>query len=127
MFKYNIGNIFSVNAITSKQNAFQLTSSYNKLKDINNYKSYSTTSNDNFTKISEEVKNNACVLFMKGIPSAPQCGFSNAVVQVLEIQKAKYKSFNVLEDNNLRDAIKKIFKLAYYTTIIYWWQICWWM
>jgi len=44
---------------------------------------------------------------MKGIPSAPQCGFSNAVVQVLEIQKAKYKSFNVLEDNNLRDAIKK--------------------
>lgn len=50
------------------------------------------------------------VLFMKGTPDAPACGFSRATVQILEIQGVpteKLKSFNVLEDEELRTAIKE--------------------
>jgi monothiol glutaredoxin len=45
------------------------------------------------------------VLFMKGTPSAPQCGFSRATVQILGLQGVdpqKFVSYNVLEDNELR-------------------------
>jgi len=91
-------------AINTQQNAFKFT---NYVKGINSSGKLFYSTNPMIDKISTEVASNACVLFMKGIPSAPQCGFSNAVVQVLEMQRAKYKSFNVLDDNNLRDAIKK--------------------
>ena len=50
------------------------------------------------------------MLFMKGTPDAPQCGFSKAAVQVLEMQGVppeKFKSYNVLEDSELRSAIKE--------------------
>jgi len=54
-----------------------------------------------------DVKKSPCVLYMKGYPSQPQCGFSNMVVQLLSTTGAKYDSYNVLEDNNLREGIKK--------------------
>lgn len=47
---------------------------------------------------------------MKGTPDAPQCGFSRAAVQVLDIQGVppeKLKTYNVLEDGELRSAIKE--------------------
>ena len=50
------------------------------------------------------------VLFMKGTPEQPQCGFSRAAIQVLEIEGVpaeKFKSYNVLEDSELRSAIKE--------------------
>ena len=50
------------------------------------------------------------VLFMKGTPDLPQCGFSRAVCQILEVQGVKYdkmKTFNCLEDPELRDGIKE--------------------
>ncbi|SPN97358.1 probable glutaredoxin [Cephalotrichum gorgonifer] len=50
------------------------------------------------------------VLFMKGTPEAPQCGFSRASVQVLGMQgvdPAKFAAFNVLEDEELRAGIKE--------------------
>ena len=50
------------------------------------------------------------VLFMKGTPDQPQCGFSKAAVQVLEMQGVppeKFQSYNVLEDSELRGAIKE--------------------
>ncbi len=46
------------------------------------------------------------VLFMKGIPAAPQCGFSGAVVQVLNGVGVKYEAVNVLADPFIRDGIK---------------------
>lgn len=49
------------------------------------------------------VKNKKLVVFMKGTPAAPRCGFSNAVVQILDFHGVKqYDSYNVLEDENLR-------------------------
>jgi monothiol glutaredoxin len=50
------------------------------------------------------------VLFMKGTPQLPECGFSRAVVQVLDLQGVpmeKLKTYNVLEDQELRIGIKE--------------------
>jgi monothiol glutaredoxin len=47
------------------------------------------------------------VVFMKGTPEAPKCGFSNAVVQILKMHGVdKYDAYNVLEDDNLRQGVK---------------------
>src|ERR1700747_2850199 len=52
------------------------------------------------------VKGNDVVLFMKGIPQSPQCGFSAQVVQFLDHLGVAYNSFNVLENPDLRNGIK---------------------
>ena len=57
-------------------------------------------------KIRTEVENNEVLLFMKGTPVFPQCGFSAAVVQVLSHLQVKFKSLNVLEDMDVREGIK---------------------
>tara|TARA_B110000444_G_C18591763_1_gene478776 strand:+ start:178 stop:495 length:318 start_codon:yes stop_codon:yes gene_type:complete len=62
-------------------------------------------------EIEEKIKkiideNNVC-LFMKGTPDSPQCGFSMAVSNVLKHLKVNFKGINVLEDENLREGIKK--------------------
>ena len=58
-------------------------------------------------KLDEVVKNNKIVVFMKGVPEEPMCGFSNAVVQILRMHGVDgYSSFNVLEDEELRQKIK---------------------
>ncbi|XP_075261963.1 glutaredoxin-related protein 5, mitochondrial-like [Convolutriloba macropyga] len=47
------------------------------------------------------------VIFMKGVPNAPQCGFSNAVVQILKMHGVEdYDAHNVLEENELREGVK---------------------
>ena len=57
--------------------------------------------------ISGEIENNEVCLFMKGTPDAPQCGFSMAVSNMLKILKVNFKGINVLENQNLREGIKK--------------------
>ena len=57
--------------------------------------------------ISKEIENNEVCLFMKGTPEAPQCGFSMAVSNMLKILEVNFKGVNVLEDQNLRQAIKE--------------------
>src|ERR1700704_5034899 len=56
--------------------------------------------------IANEVKGNDVVLFMKGTPQAPMCGFSGQVVQILDHIGVTYKGLNVLESNDMRDGIK---------------------
>ena len=56
--------------------------------------------------IENEVKNNDVVLFMKGTPQFPQCGFSGQVVQILDYIGVPYKGLNVLENDDLRNGIK---------------------
>ena len=58
-------------------------------------------------KIENLIKENDVCLFMKGTPDAPQCGFSMAVTNVLKHLNIKFKSINVLEDENLRQGIKE--------------------
>jgi monothiol glutaredoxin len=57
--------------------------------------------------IDNEVKSNEVVLFMKGTPDAPMCGFSSRVVQILDHIGAPYKGINVLESADLRQGIKE--------------------
>ena len=58
-------------------------------------------------KIDSEINNNDVCLFMKGTPDAPQCGFSLAVSNILKILNVNFKGINVLENEELRDGIKK--------------------
>ena len=58
-------------------------------------------------ELQEIVDSNPIVLFMKGTPEAPQCGFSLAVSNVLKHLKVNFKGINVLDDNEIRDGIKQ--------------------
>jgi monothiol glutaredoxin len=57
--------------------------------------------------IANEVKNNDVVVFMKGTPQFPQCGFSGQVVQILDYIGVDYKGINVLADAEIRQGIKE--------------------
>ncbi len=57
-------------------------------------------------RIDEAVKNNDVVLFMKGTPTFPQCGFSAVAVQILQHLGVPFKAFDVLPDPELRQGIK---------------------
>ena len=56
--------------------------------------------------IDNEVKANDVVLFMKGTPAQPMCGFSSQVVQILDHLGVNYKGLNVLDSDDLRNGIK---------------------
>ncbi|MFG1428517.1 Grx4 family monothiol glutaredoxin [Xanthobacter sp. DSM 24535] len=57
--------------------------------------------------IDREVKDNDVVVFMKGTPQFPMCGFSGQVVQILDHVGVAYKGINVLESDELRQGIKE--------------------
>ena len=56
--------------------------------------------------IENEVKSNDVVLFMKGTPQFPMCGFSGQIIQILDYLGVPYKGLNVLENEDLRNGIK---------------------
>jgi monothiol glutaredoxin len=60
-----------------------------------------------FTRIRQEITDSPVVLFMKGTPMFPQCGFSAAVVQALTNMGVKFKGIDVLTDPGLREGIKQ--------------------
>ncbi len=60
-----------------------------------------------FDRIRSEIGNNDAVLYMKGTAAFPQCGFSAAVVQILEHLGVQFKDINVLEEPELREGIKE--------------------
>ena len=57
--------------------------------------------------IDGQVKSNDVVLFMKGTPTFPQCGFSGQIVQILDYLGVQYSGVNVLESDDLRQGIKE--------------------
>lgn len=57
--------------------------------------------------IKQEVTSNEVVLFMKGTPQMPMCGFSSQVVQILDYLGVEYKGVNVLADEEIRNGIKE--------------------
>ena len=58
-------------------------------------------------RIEQDINGNDVVLYMKGTPVFPQCGFSAAVVQVLSTVGVKFKGVNILEDPGLRQGLKE--------------------
>jgi monothiol glutaredoxin len=60
-----------------------------------------------FDRIKSEVESTPVVLYMKGTPVFPQCGFSARVVQILSHMGVPFKGVNVLEDMEVREGIKE--------------------
>jgi len=65
------------------------------------------TDNPAFAQIKQEIEDNSVVLFMKGTPMFPQCGFSAAVVHALTQMGVKFKGVDVLTEPALRDGVKE--------------------
>jgi monothiol glutaredoxin len=59
-------------------------------------------------RIADDVKNSDVLLYMKGTPAFPQCGFSAVTVQILTHVGVKFKAVNVLEDDAVREGIKTL-------------------
>jgi monothiol glutaredoxin len=57
-------------------------------------------------RIDDMLARHDIVLFMKGVPAAPQCGFSQTVVQIMGQLGVRYATFNVLADDEVREGIK---------------------
>ena len=58
-------------------------------------------------RIQSEIDENSVVLYMKGSPMMPQCGFSAAIAQALTMMEVKFKGIDVLADDELRNGIKE--------------------
>ena len=65
------------------------------------------TDNPTIERIKQEVSGNDVMLFMKGTPVFPQCGFSAAVVQILNHMGVKFNSSDVLVDPDIRQGVKE--------------------
>jgi monothiol glutaredoxin len=60
------------------------------------------------TRIEKTLGSNRIMLFMKGNPSMPQCGFSAAVVSILKELGVPFGSYNILADQELREGLKEL-------------------
>ena len=69
-------------------------------------RAYANEAEDVHGQIKKDIEEHKVVVYMKGVPDAPMCGFSNAVVQVLKAEGVEFKGFNVLADPDLREGIK---------------------
>ena len=63
-------------------------------------------------RIADTIAKDRVMLFMKGNPQMPQCGFSAAVVGMLKELGATYGSYNILADPELREGLKEVLELA---------------
>ena len=66
--------------------------------------------------IQQQIDSNAVVLYMKGCPDFPQCGFSATVAHILSEMCVPYFSVDVLEDPEIRDGIKQFSHCLLYTS-----------
>ena len=57
-------------------------------------------------QIQEDIKKNKVIVYMKGMPDSPQCGFSAQVVNILKSYQVPFAARNVLDDQQLRQGIK---------------------
>ena len=58
-------------------------------------------------QLKEVIDNNEIILFMKGTPDFPQCGFSGRTAQILQACDVRFASVDVLADNDVREGIKE--------------------
>lgn len=79
------------------------------LKDSNEFKTgFQKRKLTTTERIEELLSSSEVLLFMKGSPSSPQCGFSSKIVDILKkYDGLEYKHFNIFEDNEIREGLKK--------------------
>ena len=58
------------------------------------------------TRLKALIEKDTMMLFMKGVPDAPQCGFSRTIVGILQDEGIAFSSFNILEDEEVRQGLK---------------------
>ena len=58
-------------------------------------------------RIEQDVKGNKVMLYMKGTPEAPMCGFSARTVAILKEHGVPFKAFNILDDEEIRQGVKE--------------------
>ena len=58
-------------------------------------------------RIENDIKKNKVMLYMKGTPDDPQCGFSAQVISVLKTYSVPFETFNILDDEDVRQGIKE--------------------
>jgi monothiol glutaredoxin len=58
-------------------------------------------------RIENDIKNNKVMLYMKGTPAEPQCGFSAQAISILNTYGVPFHTFNILEDEEVRQGIKE--------------------
>ena len=97
----NCQNTYSGLKSLAKSNSFQINTSLKYSSEADGEKS------DISARISGLVAKSDVVVFMKGVPSAPRCGFSNAVCQIFRMHNVEVDSHDVLEDEELRQGIKE--------------------
>ncbi|KAL0477537.1 monothiol glutaredoxin-S15, mitochondrial [Acrasis kona] len=112
----SIRNIATLNAVTNAKRCFSVTqvprASVDADQSHDDFKPKSKVDNvtDRFEKMKEfidqQVNKEPVVLFMKGIPSRPECGFSRNVVNILESYKINYKTFDMNADQLMKEALK---------------------
>lgn len=61
------------------------------------------------TRLVKLINKESVMLFMKGNPEAPKCGFSGKIVEILKSTGAKYGSFDILSDEEVRNGLKVVF------------------
>lgn len=60
---------------------------------------------DTLTRIKQQIEDNELLLYMKGTPQFPQCGFSGQVVQILKLCQANFAYINILENPDIRQTL----------------------
>tara|TARA_R110002110_G_scaffold166602_2_gene367352 strand:- start:110574 stop:110924 length:351 start_codon:yes stop_codon:yes gene_type:complete len=60
---------------------------------------------DTLARIKQQIENNDLLLYMKGTPQFPQCGFSGQVVQILKLCSANFSYVNILENQDIRQTL----------------------
>jgi glutaredoxin-related protein len=70
-------------------------------------------------KIKQLLDSSPIILFMKGTPGSPQCGFSRQACHLLDEHKIKYDYFDILADQNVREQLKKYSNWSTYPQVIY--------
>jgi Grx4 family monothiol glutaredoxin len=69
--------------------------------------SSATTASSLHDRLTKLVNRSPTMLFMKGLPSAPKCGFSRRIVEILDETGAAYDAFNILDDEEVRQGLKE--------------------
>lgn len=63
---------------------------------------------DTVERIQKQISQNECLLYMKGTPQFPQCGFSGQVVHILKLCQAKFAFVNILENPDIRQTLPQV-------------------
>lgn len=74
---------------------------------------------DIITKIENQINNNKLIIYIKGTPENPLCGFSAQVIHILNILKIEYSYINVIENEDIRNNLPKYSKWPTFPQIFY--------